>query len=213
MKVKAPSLLKKIVEALSTKTNELRIRMMIFFLLHKNLDKSSLTNSLQALVSHHHQKKKNDDVFEEEEEEGDEEENKGSLLMSYNKATSMDVMVSNTHDNMNNVVQENINMSRKNQLYNYDGNDGNDDADDDDGDGDADAEKHPRVDLTNANFEESKVEMEKESQEVVVAEGEEEEGEEDIDQAADLFIQRFKKQMLLQKQRSLERQQWLLVDV
>uniref|UniRef100_A0A803MMN2 Uncharacterized protein n=1 Tax=Chenopodium quinoa TaxID=63459 RepID=A0A803MMN2_CHEQI len=104
MKVKVPSLMKKIIAAFSNKTNDLRVRLMIFFLLHKNFDKTSLTNSLQALVSHHpHHKKKNDDAIDEKEElelvenrldnkehEDDEEEMNGhSLLLNYNKATSM----------------------------------------------------------------------------------------------------------------------------
>lgn len=179
---------------------------MIFFLLHKDLDKTSLTNSLQALVSH--QKKKNDDAIidekeeKEEEEENEEEESKKSgLLMSYNKATCM--MARDTHD------MKFMPLKRK-ANYEHD--------------------LKRAVDLTHALFKESEAEMEKEGEtEEMAVEGggeggggggggggsvvvEEEMGEEDIDQAADMFIQRFKKQMLLQKQRSIERQQWLLLS-
>lgn len=209
MKVKAPNLLKKIIAAFSSKTNELRIRLMIFFLLHKNLDTTSITSSLQALVSHHphhHKKKKNDDdnaVDEEEEEE--EEGRRRSLLMNYNKATSMMLCNNNTQDMS--VVED---MPRISKAKNHDD------------------DQQRTMDLTHALFKESEAAMEKEgdTEEAVesrgertllgggVAEEEEEEimGEEDIDQAADMFIQRFKKQMLLQKQRSLERQQWLLLS-
>lgn len=198
--------MKKIIAAFSNKTNDLRVRLMIFFLLHKNFDKTSLTNSLQALVSHHpHHKKKNDDAIDEEEElelvenrqynkeyEDDDEEMKGhSLLLNYNKATSM--MVSDTPHDMR-VVQDVPRIYTPNQS----------------------GEQQRNVDLTHALFKESEAEMEKEEETEEAVEGgeqrmveeEEDMGDEDIDQAADMFIQRFKKQMLLQKQRSLERQQY-----
>ncbi|KMT07829.1 hypothetical protein BVRB_6g146410 [Beta vulgaris subsp. vulgaris] len=195
MKVKTPNLLKKIIAAFSSKTNELRIRIMIFFLLHKNIDKASLTHSLQALVSHQpHQKKKNDEAFEEE------EGSKGNLLMSYNKATSM--MASHANDMS---LAKDVPRPAK-----YEANDQEDDE----------QEEQAGVDLTYEIFKELEAEMEDERESKEFVKGGEErlmvdgvvvEEEEDIDQAADLFIQRFKKQMQLQKQRSLERQQWLLL--
>ncbi|KAJ8431904.1 hypothetical protein Cgig2_013652 [Carnegiea gigantea] len=82
------SLLKKIIAALSSKTNEIRIRIMIFFLLHKSsIDKNtsithSLSHKLHALVAprHHHHTKKNEDVLQHEEDGGT------HLLISYNRA-------------------------------------------------------------------------------------------------------------------------------
>ncbi|KAK9678046.1 hypothetical protein RND81_11G184400 [Saponaria officinalis] len=166
MKVKTPSLLKKIIAAFSNKTNELRIRFMIFFLLHKNIDKASLSHSLHALVSQpssHHRKAADDGGLLEE-------NNEHGFLMHYN------------HDE----VEE--------------------------------------EDLARVILKESEVELEEEAEgEVAVMGGgggggemvEEEDGEvgeEDIDQAADMFIQRFKRQIQLQKQFSLERNQGLLLQ-
>ncbi|XP_074271796.1 uncharacterized protein LOC141595730 [Silene latifolia] len=163
VRVRVRGLWKKIITALSNKTNELRIRIMIFFLLHKNIDKTSLTQSLHALVSqppsssshrprhqnHHHDENKLEDVV------GDE----ATITSSYDE---------------------------------YEG-----------------------LSLTHELFKESEAEVETEA--IMVhgggaVEGTVEVGDEDIDQAADLFIQRFKKQMQLQKQLSLERNQNLLVS-
>lgn len=180
MKVKTPSLLKKIINALSSKTNELRIRMMIFFLLHKNLDKTSLTNSLHALVSHHPKKKNDNIVYDEQQQlvlqnrhENEPEEESTSLWMSYNKATTL--------------------------QYDHE-----------------EKQMMSAPDLTYSLFRESEAEMETEmeggeSDRLSVEAKEEVVEEEDIDQAADLFIQRFKREMSLQKQRSLDRHQTLLL--
>ncbi|XP_074271800.1 uncharacterized protein LOC141595733 [Silene latifolia] len=163
MRVRVRGLWKKIITALSNKTNELRIRIMIFFLLHKNIDKTSLTQSLHALVSQppsssshrprHHDENKLEDVV------GDE----ATITSSYDE---------------------------------YEG-----------------------LSLTHELFKESEAEMEAEVETEAImvhgggaVEGTVEVGDEDIDQAADLFIQRFKKQMQLQKQLSLERNQNLLVS-
>ncbi|XP_057542278.1 uncharacterized protein LOC130820783 [Amaranthus tricolor] len=183
MKVKTPSLLKKIINALSSKTNELRIRMMIFFLLHKNLDKTSLTNSLHALVSHHPKKKNDNIVYDEQQQlvlqnrhEIEPDEESTSLWMSYNKATTL--------------------------QYDHD-----------------DKQMILAPDLTHSLFRESEAEMEMEteveggeSNRLSIEAEEKVVEEEDIDQAADLFIQRFKREMLLQKQRSLDRHQTLLLS-
>lgn len=192
--MKTPSLLKKILAALSSKTNELRIRIMIFFLLHKNIDKSALTHKLHALVSHHNhhniphlkidefiedsEEKIKETQFEDQEEvynNHEEQQKNPSLLMYYNKVAEG---------------------------------------------GEAQTESVPRVEedeeeenLTHVLFKESVAALEEEEEEegVAVEEGGGavaevvEEAEEDIDQAADMFIKRFKQQIQLQKQYSLER--------
>lgn len=158
---KALSLLKKIMAGWSSKRNELRVRIMIFFLLHKNMDKTSLahsfSHSLQAPVSHphHHPKKKYN-----------EEESQANQLMYYNK---VDGSRTHTRSCAANIEEE--------------------------------EEEDP--DLNRVFLEESEAAMEEEApaaEEVIECQwGTEvvkevmEVEEENVDEAADMFIKRFKR--------------------
>ena len=181
----APSLLKKIMAGWSSKRNELRVRIMIFFLLHKNMDKTSLAHSfsysLQALVSHHrhHPKKKHN-----------EEESQANQLMYYNTVDG-----SRTHSRS---CAANIEEEEEEE------------------------EEDEDPDLTKVLFEESKAAMEEEAAAAedviecqwgpeVVKEVMEVE-EENVDEAADMFIKRYKREIELQKQQSLDSHQMLLLS-
>uniref|UniRef100_A0A7C8ZA12 Cotton fiber protein n=1 Tax=Opuntia streptacantha TaxID=393608 RepID=A0A7C8ZA12_OPUST len=167
---KAPSLLKKIMAAWSSKRNELRVRIMIFFLLHKNMDKTSLarsfSHSLQALVTppHHYPKKKYDV-----------EDSQVNRLMYYNKLDGSRIHSGSYATNI---------------------------------------EQEEDPDLTRVLFEESEAAMEEEAgaaEDVIecrwgpeVVKEVMEVEEENVDEAAEMFIKRFKREIQLQKQQSLE---------
>ncbi|KAJ8420193.1 hypothetical protein Cgig2_023773 [Carnegiea gigantea] len=147
---KASSLLKKIMAGWSSKRNELRVCIMVFFLLHKNMDKTSLahsfSHSLQALVSHphHHPKKKYN-----------EEESQAYQLMYYNKV-----------DGKAAIKEE------------------------------AAAAKEVIKCQWGPKVVKEVMEMEQEN----------------VDKAADMFIKRFKREIELQKQQSLDSHQMLLLS-
>lgn len=202
MKNKASVFVKNIISVLSTmvkgkvtgikgKANNLKVRFLVFSLMKGNkISLGTLSNKIQALLD----RKGNNKILAEEETSLD-EQNKAIILYDTNVANESHVNYASTDE---------LGPSQKRELLlEYYGH--NDYYDDD---------KYP--DLTHSLFDEeggmdehegSIIDMVKNSKE---NEGQDFKLEDEIDHVADLFIKRFKRQMLLQKWDSFKRIQEML---
>ncbi|KAL8171339.1 hypothetical protein V2J09_023143 [Rumex salicifolius] len=191
MKRRVRGLIKRIIAALSTKTNELRTRIMIFFLLHRN--QSLLLDKFQAVVAGRRKAAAaaKQSLYCDDDDHGDGEGESFVMYMNTEPQVAANLDACNpTAKQLSSYAQE------SNQE-----------------------EDKCMIDLTHILFKESEEEMKKAADneikasmntrmEIVEDMGDgrlkEEEEEEDIDRAADVFIQRFRRQILLQKQLSLQ---------
>ncbi|QCD97275.1 uncharacterized protein LOC114175863 [Vigna unguiculata] len=191
MKNRASGLLKQIISnlssmaksktmALKSKTNAIRARLLIFSLMkNKKLLMSSLSDKFHAVWGHDSQSKDNDCLLEDGSDQS-------KAIVLYNNLRNPSETLA---------VEEQEQEGYEGCYYNY----GIDDGDDDD--------KYP--DLTHTLFDSedldlggSVIDLVKNSKE---EEGKEFKLEDEIDFAADLFIMKFRRQMVLQKQESFKR--------
>ncbi|XP_057522475.1 uncharacterized protein LOC130802475 [Amaranthus tricolor] len=204
MKKKASFYVKNIISVLSSivkgkitgvkeKAVAIRIRLMVFSLMKsKKFSLSTLSNKIQALLD----KSNTHKLKDEEEDHDDHDQNRAIILYDHtNMSTNECNYVSNDHHE----------LVEKRELIEYYGNNGYYDHNYDD-------DKYP--DLTHSLFDEddeddggSIIDMVKNSKE---NEGKDFKLEDDIDHVADLFIKRFRRQILLQKLDSFKRIQELL---
>ncbi|XP_020219340.1 uncharacterized protein LOC109802396 [Cajanus cajan] len=169
--------------ALKSKTNSIRARLIIFSLMkNKKLLMSSFSEKFHSLWGHNSQPK--------ELEEGN-DQSKAIVVYTNNNAHSYEALPNPSETQ----VVEEQDQEGYEGYYNY-----GDDGDDDD-------DKYP--DLTHSLFDSedldlggSVIDLVKNSKEDA---GEEFKLEDEIDLAADLFILKFRRQMVLQKQESLKR--------
>ncbi|XP_014507795.1 uncharacterized protein LOC106767419 [Vigna radiata var. radiata] len=185
--------------ALKSRTNAMKARLVIFSLvMNKRYVMSTISDKFQSLLGHHHRHSRVKEV----QDVVDSVENKCTVVV--NERAHLSEVVSDVVPGETLVVVEDKND------YDYD--DGececyNDDDDDGDEDDDDDCNKYP--DLTHTMFESddsdiggSVIDMVKSSKEEA---GQEFKMEDEIDHMADLFIRKFRRQILLQKQDSLNR--------
>lgn len=204
MKRRVPGLIKRIIAALSSKTNELRTRIMIFFLLHRN--QCLLLDKFQTFVPgrHAHRNAQSLRCGKEKNEDNDDEGSHVDCPRGRGGEEESFVMYMNTEPAMTMETSTVVDPTTK-QVFSYI------------------QESTPEdscIDLTHTLFKESEEEMKKLIDNEDVASintmvnfwedieddgrlNEEEAGEEDIDHAADVFIERFRRQIQLQKQLSL----------
>ncbi|RYR54117.1 hypothetical protein Ahy_A06g029377 isoform C [Arachis hypogaea] len=194
MKNSASRLLKKIIAGLSamaksktlalkSKTNAIKARLIIFSLMkNKKFLMSSISEKFHSVLGHHNK---------EDENQNRKNKNKNAIVLFRNNAQS--------YEKVPNPSETQFVEDEGGCYYNYD----------DGGDGDDDDEKYP--DLTHTLFDSEDLDLEG-SVIDLVKNSKEERGQEfkledEIDQCAALFIKRFRRQMILQKQESLKRQQ------
>ncbi|XP_027352793.1 uncharacterized protein LOC113863421 [Abrus precatorius] len=174
--------------ALKAKANTIRGRLIIFSLMkNKKLLMSSLSEKFHSMWGHHSQPNKEDSLLE------DGSENSRAIVVYNNNANSYYEALPNPCETQ---VVEEQDQDGYESYYNY----GDADAVDDD-------DKYP--DLTHTLFDSegldfggSVIDLVKNSKEEA---GQEFKLEDEINLAADLFILKFRRQMVLQKQESLKR--------
>lgn len=173
--------------ALKSKTTALKTRIVIFSLLRdKKIMMSSVSHKLQALMGHHDHQKKHSDHGEQQLVDDDDDGDQSNSLVVY----SIKANPTNGQGHVGYLEYE-----------------------------DEDENKYP--DLTHSLFELEDTEIEEEEDPRasvidIVKNSKEEAGEEfkledEIDHVADLFIKRFHRQMLFQKQQSLKRYRDMLL--
>ncbi|XP_014491182.1 uncharacterized protein LOC106753832 [Vigna radiata var. radiata] len=170
--------------ALKSKTNAIRARLLIFSLIkNKKLLMSSLSEKFHSVWGHDSQSKDNDCLLEDGSDQS-------KAIVLYNNSLSL----RNPGETM---VVEQQDQEGYEGYYNYECGDDYDDEDD----------KYP--DLTHSLFDSedldlggSVIDLVKNSKEEA---GKEFKLEDEIDFAADLFIMKFRRQMVLQKQESFKR--------
>ncbi|CAK7348169.1 unnamed protein product [Dovyalis caffra] len=195
MKNKASGILKRIMSvltsmakaktlALKSKTNALRTRLIVFSLLrNKKIMMSSITQKLHALMGQH------DKDQEAESEYLD--QSKDLVLHNHNSLSSLP---NSTHTEL----MENVAEDDRDNIIGYDCEEARDDD-----------ERYP--DLTHSLFESEDLEFEDAGGSVIdMVKNSKQEGEmfsleDEIDHVADLFIKKFHRQMMLQKQLSMKR--------
>ncbi|MED6172496.1 hypothetical protein PIB30_050598 [Stylosanthes scabra] len=205
MKSSASRLIKKIIAGLSamaksktlalkSKTNAIKARLIIFSLMkNKKFLMSSISEKFHSVLGHHHHEKEEEsnNFFLEDgggnnnNDHHHKNKNKNAIVLFRNKNETVP-NPSETHQ----FVEDEGGC-----YYNYDDND--------------EDEKYP--DLTHTLFDSEDLDLEG-SVIDLVKNSKEEKGQEfkledEIDQCAALFIKRFRRQMILQKQESLKRQQ------
>ncbi|KAE9586534.1 hypothetical protein Lal_00044769 [Lupinus albus] len=205
MKNSASKLLKQIIAgissmtksktmALKSKTNAIKARLIIFSLMkNKKFLMSSLSEKIHAVLGHNSDDHNNEDCML---EHGCNDHNMSIMVHKNNAQTQ-------TYESLPNQSETEVVEEQQNHddgYFRY----GDDVVDDDD--------KYP--DLTHTLFESedldlggSVIDLVKNCKEEA---GEEFKLENEIDQCADLFIKRFHRKMILQKQESLKRQQEIL---
>lgn len=210
MKRRVPGLIKRIIAAMSSKSNELRTRIMIFFLLHRN--QSLLLDKFQAVVAGRHSHRKAAAAAQ--------SLSAGKVKNDYNDEEGIHVdycprgrggeeesfiMYMDTEPAMTTETSTVVDPTAK-QVFSYAPQP------------QESTPAHSCIDLTHTLFKESEEEMKKLKDNEDAAsintmvqvledmdnDGRLNEEEEDIDHAADVFIERFRRQMLLQKQLSLQ---------
>ncbi|KAK7364778.1 hypothetical protein VNO80_13520 [Phaseolus coccineus] len=184
--------------ALKSRTNAMKARLVIFSLvMNKRYVMSTISDKFQSLLGHHHHHSRVKEV-----QDVDSVESKCTVVVNDN-AHLLEVVSSV-------VPSETLLVVDHKNDYDYDGDDGECECyndDDEDEEGDDDGSKYP--DLTHTLFESedldirgSVIDMVKSSKEEA---GQEFKMEDEIDHMADLFIRKFRRQILLQKQDSLNR--------
>ncbi|CAO2825796.1 unnamed protein product [Amaranthus hypochondriacus] len=182
------SIVKGKITGVKEKAVAIRIRLMVFSLMKsKKFSLSTLSNKIQALLD----KSNTHKLKNEEEDLDDHDQNRAIILYDHeNMSTNECNYVCNDHNE----------LVEKRELLEYYGNNGYYDHNYDD-------DKYP--DLTHSLFDEddhddggSIIDMVKNSKE---NEGKDFKLEDDIDHVADLFIKRFRRQILLQKLDSFKR--------
>ena len=180
--------------ALKTKTNAIRARLIIFSLLrNKKFLMSSLSHKLQSALGHHSYLKE-ESLLEDEEKEN---EQSNAIVICNDNDYSCESLPNPSQTQF--VEEKDENCGFGGCYYRYEG--GGDVYDDVD-------EKYP--DLTHClfdselDFDGSVIDKVKNSKEEA---GQEFKLEDEIDHVADLFIKRFRRQMILQKQDSIKRHQ------
>lgn len=183
--------------ALKTKTRDIRTRLIIFSLLrNKKILMSSVSEKLRALMGqqdhhhYHHSEKKDED-----EEEGEGEEGESKAIVVHDN----DAVYSSVHESLPNPTHTEVADDFENQEEEC---------------GENDENKYPDLthtlsddmELENGGRGGSVIDLVKKSK----PEGEEFRLEDEIDHLADLFIQRFHRQILMQKQLSFKRYQDML---
>ncbi|RYR54119.1 hypothetical protein Ahy_A06g029377 isoform B [Arachis hypogaea] len=196
MKNSASRLLKKIIAGLSamaksktlalkSKTNAIKARLIIFSLMkNKKFLMSSISEKFHSVDG-------NENEHNQNQNQNRKNKNKNAIVLFRNNAQS--------YEKVPNPSETQFVEDEGGCYYNYD----------DGGDGDDDDEKYP--DLTHTLFDSEDLDLEG-SVIDLVKNSKEERGQEfkledEIDQCAALFIKRFRRQMILQKQESLKRQQ------
>ncbi|XP_057721542.1 uncharacterized protein LOC130935693 [Arachis stenosperma] len=213
MKNSASRLLKKIIAGLSamaksktlalkSKTNAIKARLIIFSLMkNKKFLMSSISEKFHSVLGHHNKEDEansnnflledgNENEHNQNQNQNRKNKNKNAIVLFRNNAQS--------YEKVPNPSEAQFVEDEGGCYYNYD----------DGGDGDDD-EKYP--DLTHTLFDSEDLDLEG-SVIDLVKNSKEERGQEfkledEIDQCAALFIKRFRRQMILQKQESLKRQQ------
>ncbi|KAJ7971808.1 DUF761 domain protein [Quillaja saponaria] len=195
MKNRASGLLKEIIAtltsmvkaktlALKTKTSAIKTRLVIFSLLkNKKFMMSSMSQKFQSLLGHHSHAK--------DDENSEDGVDQSKAIVLYNNANTYESFPNPSHTQY---------LEDKGYHDGYDN------------DGYYDDDKYP--DLTHSLFDSEDLDLEgsvidlvKNSKEEA---GQEFSLEEEIDQVADLFIKKFHRQMLMQKQQSFKRYQEML---
>ncbi|XP_027359366.1 uncharacterized protein LOC113868015 [Abrus precatorius] len=173
--------------ALKSKTNAIKARLIIFSLvMNKKYVMSTISDKFQSLLGHHSLPKEDCSL-----EHGSDDQNKDTVVFNDNAHSNK--VVSNPNETQ--VVVEDKDHDGHESYYRYG-------EDDDGGDG-----KYP--DLTHTMFESEGLDLEGSVIDLVKCSkeeaGQEFKMEDEIDHMADLFIQKFRRQILLQKQDSLKR--------
>ncbi|KAK7315694.1 hypothetical protein VNO77_34262 [Canavalia gladiata] len=189
--------------ALKSKTNAIKARLIIFSLLmNKKYVMSTISDKFQSLVGHHHSLPKEDCLLG----DGGNEENRCSGVLNDN-AHSYEAVCIPSESQVVVEDKEHDGGYEYESCYRYGENEDEDDDGDDDDDENKGDGKYP--DLTHTMFESedlefggSVIDLVKSSKEEA---GQEFKMEDEIDHMADLFIRRFRRQILLQKQDSLKR--------
>ncbi|KAE9590189.1 hypothetical protein Lal_00027903 [Lupinus albus] len=174
--------------ALKSKTNAIRARLIILSLvMNKKFVVSSISHKFQSVLRHH--SNPNEECLLED------RSNKNKAMMVFNEINNNNTIVSNPSETQR-VVEDN-DQDGYESYYKYE-------EDYDYGDG-----KCMYLDLTHTLFESENLDLEGSVNELVKSskeeEGQELKMEEDIDYMADLFIKKFHRQIMLQKQDSLKR--------
>ncbi|KAK7336204.1 hypothetical protein VNO77_16738 [Canavalia gladiata] len=209
MKNRASRLLKQIIAnlssmaksktmALKSKTNAIKARLIIFSLMkNKKLLMSSISEKFHSVLGHHSHETKDDCLLE------DGSDQSKAIVVYNNNVQSYYESLPNPSETQ--VMEEQDQDGGYQSYYKYGYGDG-------DGDGDDDDDKYP--DLTHSLFDSedldlggSVIDLVKNSKEEA---GQEFKLEDEIDLAADLFILKFRRQMVLQKQESLKRKKEML---
>lgn len=184
--------------ALKSKTNAIRARLIIFSLMkNKKFLMSSLSEKFHSVWGQSSSQQKEDHCLLEDGISNDDHHQKSKAIVLYNSNAHSYEALPNPSETL--VVEEEQDQDDGfDGYYNYD-------CDDDD-------EKYP--DLTHTLFESedldlggSVIDLMKNSKEEA---GKEFKLEDEIDLAADLFIMKFRRQMVLQKQESLKRKREVL---
>ncbi|QCD94177.1 nonsense-mediated mRNA decay protein 2-like [Vigna unguiculata] len=186
--------------ALKSRTNAMKARLVIFSLvMNKRYVMSTISDKFQSLLGHHHHHSRVKEV----QDVVDSVENKCTVVVD--DSAHISEVVSDVVPGETIVVVEDKNDydydDGECECYNDDDDDEYEDEDDDDGN------KYP--DLTHTMFESedldiggSVIDMVKSSKEEA---GQEFKMEDEIDHMAEIFIRKFRRQILLQKQDSLNR--------
>ncbi|XP_004493113.1 uncharacterized protein [Cicer arietinum] len=200
MKNKTAKLLKQIIAgltsmakskslALKSKTNAIKARLIIFSLMkNKKFLMSSLSEKFHSVFGNHSHQSKEDCLIE---EGGSSEQHHNKSIVVYNNNAHTHTYEALENPSETQVVEEEQDQDGYNGYY--------DDVDDD--------EKYPDLthtlfDSEGLDFDGSVIDMVKNCKEEA---GREFKFEDDIDEVADLFIRRFRRNIILQKQESLKR--------
>ncbi|KAF7819321.1 uncharacterized protein G2W53_024776 [Senna tora] len=172
--------------ALKTKTNAIKARLIIFSLLrNKKFMMSSISHKLQSVIGHHHHSHPNEECFLE-----DGSDQSKAIVVQNDNSHSYEALPNPTDTHLVKLRGEDDDGCESYYRENDD-------------------DKYP--DLTHTLFESedldfggSVIDLVKNSKEKA---GEEFKLEDEIDHVADLFIRRIRRQMILQKQHSIKRQE------
>lgn len=180
--------------ALKSKTNAIKARLIIFSLLmNKRYVMSSISDKFQSVLGHHsHSHTKEECLLGDG--SGDNQKNKSIVVLINDNIAHSYEAVSNRSETQ--VVVEDKDQGDCESFHMYEELDGGDD------DGKYQDLTHTMFDSEDLDFGCSVIDLVKNSKEEA---GQEFKMEEEIDHMADLFIKKFRRQILLQKQDSVKR--------
>ncbi|XP_061346620.1 uncharacterized protein LOC133292241 [Gastrolobium bilobum] len=203
MKNRASGFLKHVIEGLSSmaksktlaiksKTNAIKARLIIFSLvMNKRYVMSSISHKFQSVIGNHHHSHPNEECLLGQGREN----NKSIKVFNDNNAQSSEAVINPSETQV--VLEDKDDKGGYESYYNYGEHD-----DDCVGDGNYSDLTHTMFDSEDLDLGGSVIDLVKNSKEEA---GQEFKVEDDIDLIADLFIKKFRRQILLQKQESLKR--------